>query len=392
MYFLSFLNDLGIIPNKNTQFENNPSLLQGQEYMDYTRMYNRKITPRLKNLQITPLSDKGVHSIIEEMDNQRNEHNVSPQQSISDLENNFNKVLDKYNSTYKLLIEQLIRNQKTDKNIQQYFGKVVTTNDGIYHYVNNYGYTHKYSDDAWKQNNESCTITPDTVTNDIFTKFKMGHDMGVGQPCKIAGSNIQNKKTKEHAWVDVKGFKHIYSASLWNNKTDSCNIPVISLEDETYNAIPSAGNMRDTTECIQLDIDPGLWSNLAKLNKELVGLAKKINDEISNLSVKDVTLKNKISQEQKKIDAYISSLNDDYKNIKQQSGNMLNVYGSKIDSNLQRNADKMSYVVWFIILLTILLLTGHAYTTENRFYDIIGVVLAIIMLYIISRFIYNLIV
>jgi hypothetical protein len=388
MYFLSFLNDLGIIPNKNTKFENNPSLLQGQEYMDYTRMYNRKITPRLKNLQITPLS--GVHSIIEEMDNQRNEHKVLPQQSISNLENKFNKVLDKYNSTYKLLIEQLIRNQKTDKNIQQYFGKVVTTNDGIYHYVNNYGYTHKYSDDAWSKNNESCPITPETVSKDVFTKLKIGHDMGVGQPCNIAGSNIQNKKTKEHAWVDVKGFKHIYSGSLWNNKTDSCNIPVISLEDETYNVIPTAGNMRDTTECIQLDIDPGLWSNLAKLNKELIGLTKQINDEISDLSVKDVTLKNKISQEQKKIDAYISSLNDDYNNIK--NSNMLNINGSKIDSNLQRNADKMRYVVWFIVLLTILLLTGHAYTTENRFYDVIGVVLAIIMLYVISQFIYNLIV
>lgn len=384
MYFISFLNDLGIIPNKNTL--NNPSLRQGQEYMDYNRMYHREINPRLKNLQITPLSDKGVRSIVEEMDNQKNQHRESQSSNISNLENRFNRVLDKYNSTYKLLIEQLVK--KTDKDAQQYFGKVIT--DGNYYYVNNYGYTHKYSSEAWKQNDESCPISPETVSNDLISKLKKGHDMGIGQPCNIAGNNIQNKKTKEHAWVDVKGYKHIYSESLWEKKRESCNIPVIRLEDETYNAIPTGGNMRDTTECIQLDIDPKLWSDLAKLNKELVSLAKKINDEISTLSVKDTTLQSKISQEQKKLDTYISSLNDDYENIKDYGGKMLNVYGSSIDSNLQRNAEKMRYVVWFIILLTILLLTGHAYTTENRFYDVLGVVLAIIMLYVISSFLYNL--
>lgn len=390
MYFISFLNDLGIIPNKNTPFENDAGLHQGQEYMDYNRMYVREITPRLKNLQITHLSDKGIHSIIEEMDNDnRKEQNYQTQDkdNISNLENNFNRVLNQYNSTYKLLMEQLVTNNKADKDIQQFFGKVVTTNDGNYHYVNNYGYTHKYSD--WSQNHETCPITPDTVSNDVFSKFKTGPTMGVGQPCNIAGNNIQNKKTKEHAWVDVKGYKHIYSNSLWKNKTSSCNIPVIFLEDETYNAIPSAGNMRETTDCIQLDIDPKLWSDLAKLNKELISLAKKINDEISKLSIKDVTLKNKITEEQNKLDNYISTLKNDYKSI-QHIGSNYN--GLKMDSTIQKNAEKMRYIVWFIILITILLLTGHAYTTENRFYDIIGVVLAIIILYVISRFLYNLIV
>ena len=42
MNFISFLNDLGIIPNKGTCYEKNASLNQGQEFMDYNRMHLRK--------------------------------------------------------------------------------------------------------------------------------------------------------------------------------------------------------------------------------------------------------------------------------------------------------------------------------------------------------------
>lgn len=399
MYFISFLNDLGIIPNKNTKVENNPSLKQGQEYMDYSRMYTRQITPKLRKLQITHLSDIGIHSIVEEMDTMsknttivNTQNNTQNNTRISLLEKNFNRVLDKYNSTYKLLIEELVRNNKVDKDIQQYFGKAITTNDGNYYYVNNYGYTHKYSTDAWSQNHETCPITPDTITDDVFNKLKKSHDMIVGQPCNMAGKNINNKKTGEHSWVDIKGYKHVYSNSLWKNKNKTCNIPAVQLEEETYDAIPIAGNMRDTTECIQLDIDPALWDNLAKLNKELVSLAKKINDEISKLSVKDTALQNKIVEEQKKLNGFITSLDDDYDGIKKLGENYITTYASSIDSNLQKTSYRMRYIVWFIILLTILFLTGHAYTnttTNNRFYDIIGVGLAIIILYVVSSFIYN---
>jgi hypothetical protein len=34
---VSFLHDLGIIPNKGTGLENDPNLLQGQEFKQYNR-------------------------------------------------------------------------------------------------------------------------------------------------------------------------------------------------------------------------------------------------------------------------------------------------------------------------------------------------------------------
>ena len=49
----SFKNDLGIIPNEGTSYENDPNLIQGQEYMEYGRIYAAAIKPHLYKLQLT---------------------------------------------------------------------------------------------------------------------------------------------------------------------------------------------------------------------------------------------------------------------------------------------------------------------------------------------------
>ena len=44
---VNFVNDLGIIPNKGTENENNKNLLQGQKYRDYARTYLEIAKPHL---------------------------------------------------------------------------------------------------------------------------------------------------------------------------------------------------------------------------------------------------------------------------------------------------------------------------------------------------------
>jgi len=77
------------------------------------------------------------------------------------------------------------------------------------------GFTHKYSTDAWSNNNASCPTDAITVDTTTYNTFHTGPDMGQGQPCSIAGKNIKNSTTNEYAWVDIKGYKHIYSSTLW---------------------------------------------------------------------------------------------------------------------------------------------------------------------------------
>ena len=102
MSVVSFLNDLGIIPNEGTGLENDSNLLQGQKYMEYGRVYEKSIEPHLINLQMTSLPN--VDSVIEGMKAVKSASYTSKSE-ISNNENEFNKTMIEYSSTYKQLSE-----------------------------------------------------------------------------------------------------------------------------------------------------------------------------------------------------------------------------------------------------------------------------------------------
>jgi len=105
MTALSFLNDLGIIPNEGTGLENDSNLLQGQKYMEYGRVYEKSVEPHLKNLQMTSIPN--VSSFVEGMHGENSVKSISPmsKSEISQNENEFNKTMIEYSSLYKQLTE-----------------------------------------------------------------------------------------------------------------------------------------------------------------------------------------------------------------------------------------------------------------------------------------------
>ena len=105
MTALSFLNDLGIIPNEGTGLENDSNLLQGQKYMEYGRVYEKSVEPHLKNLQMTSLPN--VSSFVEGMHGENSVKSISPmsKSEISQNENEFNKTMIEYSSLYKQLTD-----------------------------------------------------------------------------------------------------------------------------------------------------------------------------------------------------------------------------------------------------------------------------------------------
>lgn len=104
MSVISFLNDLGIIPNEGTGLENDINLLQGQKYMEYGRVYEKSIEPHLHQLQKTDLID----SVIETMDghNSVKSSAYTSKNEMSSNEKKFNKIMVEYSLTYKLLMEE----------------------------------------------------------------------------------------------------------------------------------------------------------------------------------------------------------------------------------------------------------------------------------------------
>lgn len=386
MNFSSLMNAFGL----GSQNNNDPSLDQGRQLIDFNRTYTKQIGPYLKQLQETGIP--GVSSITEAMDASKPNVGVQTRKAdqVSDLEDQFSKKLVEYNAAYKLFSEAVVNTNTADKEIQQYFGQAVTSGDGNYSYVNDYGYTHKYSTDAWSNNADSCPQDALSIDQTLASKMKSGPEMGSGQPCGIAGSNIQNDTTKEYAWVDIKGYKHVYSSDLWASKSASCDVPAIVISDSEYKAIPSGGNITSTDKCLQLDIDPALWNKIMRLNDELLVLSEKLAQQLGKLVVQDVELQVALQESQKEIAQTNQSLQSDRSALGQYQTTIVTAEAEQEDTALLQRMRYLQLLAWMFLLVTIFSLTAHAFVAPaSKVSDIIGLIFGIILLFVISKWLWN---
>ena len=356
MTLTSFLADLGIITRDDNDIANIPSLIQGQESIEFGRKYTRQVTPSLDILQTTSLP--GVDSVVEAMDTNRPNVGVRTRKDddIAAIEDDFNKKLISYAATFKLFSESVMKSNAADKNIKQYFGQAVTTTDGNYSYINDYGYTHKYSTDAWSNNNVSCPSSSINIDDDEYKSMKPGPNIGSGQPCGIAGKNIQNIESSEFAWVDIKGVKHVYSSDLWKSKNESCNVDSISLNDVEYNAIPSGGNMTSVDTCVQLDIDPAIWSRLMKENQALTELSKQLVLKIKDAVSEDSNLRDTTSEAREKLLSIINRMSVDNSKLKSLSKKITVIDAQQEFATTTQRMYYIRLIEWTLLLLIIIIL------------------------------------
>jgi len=331
---------------------------QGLLFLKNENTYNELIGPNLKLINESTIPN--LNSIKEALESQESSSSSSSynREYSSELENEFNRTLIEYNTIHKQVNEDLLKKEQSKNKIKNYLGKVITEDDSTYRYVNNYGYTHRYSTDSWSNNDTSCPSDPINVNNmDDFTLT--GAPMGIGQPCNIAGKNIKNETTEEIAWIDIKGYKHVYSNDIWNEKKTSCNINPITISNALYNAIPSGNPMTDTYICNKIDVNPNLWKKLIDLNKKLKGLAFKILKEIEELNIKDGEINKAIIEKRNLILSNINEMDDDRKNIYYNERQLVNIHAEKEDSELVLTSFYYRYIFWFIIMIMILITTAR---------------------------------
>ena len=150
--------------------------------------------------------------------------------NLEQIENKFNRTLSQYNKIYQQFNEDMISRNNSNKQIVDYLGKNVKSDNGKIAYINNFGYYHKYPRKAWNEGNQDESCPSDTIdySQNLPGDFKAGPEMNVGQPCDIAGKVIKNTDTNEYAWVDIKGYKHIfptrrgYVIYMFRNRCDDC--------------------------------------------------------------------------------------------------------------------------------------------------------------------------
>jgi hypothetical protein len=113
MSVISFLNDLGIIPNKGSGLERNQNLLQGQKFKDYERKYLNLAKPHLLRLQQTLAPRVStITEAMQDLDSSMGKSQGYINSVSSNAENIFNQTMAKYSQVYKTMSDENIKKQK----------------------------------------------------------------------------------------------------------------------------------------------------------------------------------------------------------------------------------------------------------------------------------------
>jgi len=351
------------------------NLEQGRDILQYNEDMDQIVSPHLKLIQSSTLKEGLPGSNLSHIDKKSLE-------GLQNIENKFNQTLALYAQTYKQFNEDLLTKRQSSKKIVDYLGKVVSDTDGNNYYVNNFGFTHKYSDNAWDKNNGSCPATS-TSYNRKMSNFKSALPMVQGQPCKIAGQNIKNKDTKEQAWVDIKGIKHPYSNK---KKNESCSTEPIELSASDYNLIPNGGVMSNTDECLSLDVNPNLWTRLQKLNETLKKQAIQLTDEIDKLSLEDSNTKHELMNKRQQLLSYIETADRDRNDITNSNSMLMQVVGEESDSSMRMTSNYYSYIIWIFIVIFIISLTVATSTNDGE--KVTSITYVIVAIFVLMFLIY----
>lgn len=337
--------------------KNNPDLKQGRLFREYQHDYVEMVEPELSLIEET--TEKRLGSIKESLEGMDSTQEKTQQYQsrentkISELENKFNSILSQYTTNYKTFINELLQRNKAQSSVSQYFGKTVDTGDGNYVYINDYGYTHKYSTDAWANNDPSCPAKPVDASGVDLSFLAKGPDMVSHQACQIAGRNIRNADTNEVAWVDIKGNKHVYSEDIWNKKENSCDLPPTKISSKQYDLIPTGSNMTTTTVCDQLGVNPKLWEKLLDLNAQLTTIAQQMIVEMKKLLDTDSTIHSNIQKKRQVVNKYLSTLDGDRIRLQKASQGVDDITGELDDSKIKVTESYYYYLAWTIAAATI---------------------------------------
>ncbi len=351
------------------------NLDQGKDILTYNDDMDKIVSPHLKLIQTSTL--------IEGLNGANMSYNDKKAlEGLQNIENQFNQTLALYAQTYKQLNEDILTKRQSSEKIVDYLGKVVADTDGNNYYVNNFGFTHKYSPNAWENNNSSCPSTSVSYGGSM-NDFQTTLPMVQGQPCKIAGQNIKNQDTKEEAWVDIKGVKHPYSNL---EKNASCSSQSIEMSSRDYNLIPSGSAMSRTDSCMALDVNPQVWSRLQQINTQLKNQAVKLTAEINKLALEDNESKQQLMNKRQQLLSYIDTIDNDRNDITSNNNILMQVGGEETDSSLRMTSNYYSYIIWIFIMIFIISLTVAVSTNDDD--KVSGISYVIIAIFVLMFLIY----
>ena len=367
-----------------------PNLQQGASMMAHEANLVKIAAPHLDMLSIT--SDPALLAHTEAMEGSGKGGKAPARADVAKAghtEEEFNRVLAEYTAAYKQFAESTMRGlDADDKGLHA--GKVVDGGDGHYVYINNHGFTHKYSTDAWQHKGRGCSGKASPIDPGVLANMKPGPPMRPGQPCGLAAKIIRNKGTQELAWVDVKGYKHVFSADAWKNKSPSCSIDIQDVDQASYEALPTGALMQAATACERASVDPQAWQHLQDLNHRLVALAGQLSADLQKLQTEDGGLQTQMAKHQAQLKQYVSSLKADKAHLP--GGRELeNAIARSESTRMLADTRWYHYWAWVVTAVVVVALTARALSTDDpgAATTLIALVALVVILYNVVRWLYD---
>ena len=365
-----------------------PGLAQGKRLMAFERSLMDDAGPHLERLAIT--SDPALLSSVESMEGTGVEsarYTEADLAQAGETEEEFNRVLAQSTRAYKEFSAAALQNMQTaDRGGVR--GKTVDPGDGHYVYVNNHGYTHQYSAGAWEDRGGGCSDSASKVDAEALKTLKIGPPMRPGQPCGLSGKIIRNQDSHEIAWVDMKGYKHVFSADAWANKHPSCSLDLRDIPASEYEALPTGTNMHPAEPCSRAYLDPKGWEHLQSLNRRLVELAGALSTQLNELQAEDKGLQRQMDAHQSQLQDYVAALKRDQAHS---PPSMVRATARSQSSALLARTRWYHYWVWLVTAIAVVALTARALNTDDpsTATTIIALVTLVVVLYNVVRWLHE---
>ena len=254
-------------------------------------------------------------------------------------------------------------------------GGVALTDDTCTEFCSSNGYcgkSHLYASGG--TDCTSCNKLDDNVVTISKEKYdtigRAAKPMTPGQPCDIAGTLIKNSITRENAWVDVTGIKHVFSDKIWNTKDKSCGNNIIELSPDDYKSVREGDAMTTTDKCIPNYVSHDTQSKLRQLHKELEELAKKIIAEYEKKRGENKDTEREIVQKKAEFNTIMNNLKNDNNKLTSHTGDDITITGKRESSRVFASSNQLHLYVWLVVSIMIIWYTMQVvYGERTTIYD-----------------------
>jgi len=235
MTVLSFLNDLGIIPNEGTGLENDENLLQGQQLMEYGRGYAAAVNNKFTHLQETSLPKVGT--VIEALYSPESLNNNVTTVNMTELTNDekeFHKTMNEYSTTYNVLSHELLESSKKENNnetknknkkdllkeLDNKNNKLISLSAKIGNDVNSIETSDDYTKNQINEKQKELRNSIDRINNQTRDMNKRYDEETLNGQKETSGLNLISKNYFYWFWMIVLVIIVIIATNIMTSRSD----------------------------------------------------------------------------------------------------------------------------------------------------------------------------